>query len=237
VTAAAYLYLWLNIATFLLPFAFSFYPAANFSRKWRFVFPAILGTAIVFILWDEWFTRVGIWGFNPKYLTGIYILSLPIEEVLFFFCIPYACVFTYYALNRLIRRDYFASFHRWITLGIIVALVVGGCINLHRLYTSITFLITAVFLLFVFVGPTRVYMGRFYLAFLVLLLPFFMVNGILTGSLTGEPVVWYNDSESMGIRIGTIPLEDLVYCMLLLLINIWIAAWLEERYTGTEGRR
>jgi lycopene cyclase domain-containing protein len=60
-----YLYLALNIASFIIPFAFSFYPKANFSKKWKYVLPAILATAIVFIAWDVLFTKAGVWGFNP----------------------------------------------------------------------------------------------------------------------------------------------------------------------------
>lgn len=41
------------------------------------------------------FTQEGIWGFSAEHLSGIYILSLPVEEWLFFVIISYASVFTY----------------------------------------------------------------------------------------------------------------------------------------------
>jgi lycopene cyclase domain-containing protein len=73
------------------------------------------------------------------------------------------------------------------------------------------------------------YMGRFYVAFGFTLIPFFIVNGILTGSFIPGEVVWYNDEENLGFRLGTIPLEDVFYGMLLLLLNIVIFEWLDER--------
>ena len=52
----------------------------------------------VFIPWDVIFTINGVWGFNSDYFLGFEIFSLPLEEWLFFICIPFACVFTHYAL-------------------------------------------------------------------------------------------------------------------------------------------
>lgn len=59
---------------------------------------------------------------------------------------------------------------------------------------------------------------KFALAFVVALLPFLVVNGILTGFFTPEPVVWYNENHIMGPRIGTIPVEDMFY-------NFFYAFW------------
>ena len=228
VIGARYLYLWLNVLSLIVPLLFSFRGRNSFSKQWKFVLPAMVVTAAIFLLWDEWFTRMGIWRFNPNYLSGIYLFSLPLEEVLFFVCIPYACVFTHFALTSLIRRDYFASSQRWITIAIAVVLLIAGFNNLHRWYTAVTFLATASFLLYFILRVKAPFMGRFYLSYLVILIPFLIVNGILTGSLIDDPVVWYNDSETLGIRIGTIPVEDAIYAMLLILMNLSMAAWLER---------
>ncbi len=34
-----------------------------------------------------------------KYITGFKLLNLPLEEWMFFICIPYACLFTHYSLS------------------------------------------------------------------------------------------------------------------------------------------
>jgi len=227
--APKYLYLWINVLSFIVPFLFSFYPKANFSRKWRYVLPAIAITAVIFIIWDILFTSLGIWGFNTSYTLDHNIAGLPVEEVLFFICIPYACLFTYFALNYLIETDYLFPHQEIITSILIVLLLIAGLYNIDKAYTATTFIFTGLFLTLGLLKLRMRFMGRFYLAFAVILIPFFVVNGILTGSFIDEPVVWYNNNENLGIRIGTIPLEDFVYGMLMLLLSITIWEKLEER--------
>ena len=180
-------------------------------------------------MWDEWFTQMGVWGFNPVYLTGIYFFSLPIEEILFFICIPYACVFTYEAVNYLIHWRMSKQQQNLITDVLAITLFLFAVIFFDRWYTAVTFILTSIFLnLHRWVWKTN-YLGKFYVAFVFILIPFFVVNGILTGSGIEDQVVWYNDSENMGIRMGTIPIEDTFYGMLLLLMNISLFEYLQKK--------
>jgi lycopene cyclase domain-containing protein len=215
-----YLYLFLDFISILFPFAFSFYPKANFSKKWKYLWPAIFITALIFILWDITFTQRGVWGFNPKYVIGVYFFNLPLEEVLFFVCIPYACVFLYEALKYLVKKDWLGNVAPRISIALCVLLISVGLFNIQRWYTSVTFIITSIFLATVQWKWNPTFMGRFYFSFLFVLIPFFIINGVLTGSFISEPVVWYDMRETLGIRMGTIPLEDIFYGMLLLLMNI-----------------
>ena len=61
---------------------------------------------------------------------------------------------------------------------------------------------------------------RFYISYLVILIPFVIVNGILTGSFINEPVVWYNNSENFGVRVFTIPVEDFGYAFSMLFFSV-----------------
>ena len=224
-----YLYLTLDLLTILFPFLFSFYSKANFSKKWKYLWPAILIPGVLFIVWDELFTQLGVWGFNKAYLTGLYIGSLPIEEILFFICIPYACVFTYEALTYLISKDYLRQSQKTISLILILACLFLGVSNTDKWYTSVTCLSLAAYLGLLLVLKRNFFLGRFFLAYLFILIPFFIVNGILTGSGIADPVVWYNDEENLGLRIVTIPVEDAFYGMLLILMNVSIFEWLQSK--------
>jgi lycopene cyclase domain-containing protein len=168
------------------------------------------------------FTRLGVWGFNPKYVCGIYVYNLPIEEILFFVCIPYSCVFVYEAMRYFAPRDLLGEHASSISILLIMFLLTMGLLNTTRWYTGVTFLACGFFILLHKWKWKSPYLGRFYFSFLFVLIPFFIVNGILTGSLLDQPVVWYNESEMLGLRMGTIPFEDTFYGMLLLLMNVSI---------------
>lgn len=224
-----YLYLTLDLLTILFPFLFSFYSKADFSKKWKYLWPAILIPGIIFIIWDEYFTRLGVWGFNEAYLSGLYVGSLPLEEILFFICVPYACVFTYEALNHLVSKDYFGQSQRIISASVILTCLLFGITNIDKWYTSTTFLGLGIYLIWLQFIRKESFLGRFYFSFVIILLPFFIVNGILTGSGIEEPVVWYNDDENLRLRLSTIPLEDVFYGMLLILMNVSIFEWLQGR--------
>jgi lycopene cyclase domain-containing protein len=219
--SSKYLYLTLDLLSFLVPFAFSFHPRKPFAPQWKAWLPALVLPGLLFIAWDEWFTSMGVWGFNAKYLTGFHIGHLPLEEIMFFFCIPYACLFTYHAVSHLRERSlpYDGKSVTWVLM---VGLAATGIKNYDRWYTVVTCLGLALFLLLLTMRIKPAYLGRYYFSFLFILVPFFLINGILTGSWIDDPVVWYNDEENLGIRMGTIPLEDAFYGMMLTLMNVVI---------------
>lgn len=227
-----YTYLLVNFFTIIIPFLFSFHPKLKFHKTWDAFFPAVLITGLIFVLWDMYFTHLGVWGFNEKYLTGIEIGNLPLEEVLFFFCIPYACVFTFHCLNLFMGDTGDSKRQKFITLFLVAGLLVFGIINFSRSYTSTTFISFAVLLLFAEFILKINWLTRFYVVYAVLLIPFFIVNGVLTGSWIEEEVVWYNPEEFMNFRIGTIPVEDVFYGAELILTNLLIYRYLLYRNTS-----
>ena len=73
-------------------------------------------------------------------------------------------------------------------------------------------------------------LNSFFITFLVILIPFFIVNGLLTGSFIEEQVVWYNDAENLGIRIGTVPIEDAFYAFGMLYTAIILIEKFKPRF-------
>lgn len=215
-----YLYLGINLFTISYPLAQSFEHRIQYAKQWRYLFPAILVTATVFLIWDCWFARIGVWEFNPRYLLGVYLIDLPIEEWLFFLTVPFASVFIYEVLNFFIKKDILRPIAKGLTWMLIALFIAVGISNLDKWYTSFNLLLGSLSLGLHYLYFGTRFLGRFYLAYLVHLVPFLLVNGILTGAFTEEPVVIYNNTENLGIRLFTIPIEDTVYSMTLLLMNI-----------------
>lgn len=223
------LYLTLDLLSVSIPLLASFYPKAPFYKNWRYLWVSTLVPAVVFIAWDIAFTEMGVWGFNQQYLSGIYFFNLPLEEVLFFICIPYACLFTYFALTELFEKDYLFPHQELISSGLSIVCMILGLYNMDKWYTGVTFFALGIFLAYQMLILKPRYMGRFYFAFGFILIPFFIVNGILTGSFLADPVVWYNDAQNLGLRLGTVPVEDIFYGMLLLVTNVAIYEYLKMR--------
>jgi lycopene cyclase domain-containing protein len=210
----------------VFPVALSFDKRVQFYKSWKFILPGILLTSIVFLFWDVLFTIKDVWSFNSNYITGIMIFHLPVEEILFFITVPFACLFIYACLNYYIKWNISNRFTNTISGLICVAAIVMLLFNYHKLYTLISLSLTLLLILLFQYGFKVSWLGRFYRTYFVSLVPFYVVNGILTSI----PVVLYNNTQNLGIRMGTIPLEDHFYLMALLLMNIGWFEYFRTKY-------
>lgn len=223
-----WLYATLMISTISVPLVLSFDRKLQFFRQWKHLFPAMLMVALSYIVVDILFTHFGVWGFNARYHSAITMLGLPLEEWLFFFAVPYASIFLHDAL---------VLYFPWLRLSqktgntltglLIVATMLLLAFNTGKTYTTYASILMALALVASFFDSSGS-IRPFYLSFLVILLPFVAVNGVLTGSYIQEPVVWYNDAENLGIRLFTIPVEDFAYGFSLILFNLIIRAKLQS---------
>ncbi len=177
--------------------------------------------AIPFIIWDIVFTAKGVWWFDLNYTLGFKIAGLPIEEWLFFYCIPFSCVFTYYCFEKFYTLALANAFNNVIVFTSVIVLGVVGLLYYERIYTLLTVIVTILTLCYLHFIAQKEWIGKASFVYLVLMPGFFAVNGILTGSLIPSPVVNYNPDDFIGIRMGTIPVEDAVYGYSQFLLNIY----------------
>ncbi|MBN2639695.1 MAG: lycopene cyclase domain-containing protein [Bacteroidales bacterium] len=214
------LYALLLFASGLVPLALSFDTKLQFYKQWKLVFPAIILTAVLFIIPDIYFTRYGIWGFNHHYLLGINIFDLPLEEVMFFIVIPYASLFIHYSFFHYFPNRYPGKSVLIYTLLFSLIAILAIVFYHNRDYTLYAAILTLTSLLlsYVFIRET---LAKFLISFLIILMPFLIVNGILTGTLIDGEVVWYNSHDIIGFRIFTIPVEDFFYGFSLILLNLF----------------
>ena len=222
------MYLTLLVASVSIPLLLSFDRRVGFYKQWKYILPSILITAVFFILVDIYFTRWGVWGFNPRYHSGIIIYGMPLEEWLFFILIPYASLFIHYV---------FVSYFPHLKLNSRLLKVFSGLIalfllliilfNSSKIYTLGYFSLVIILLLVSLLTKPDL-LARYFISFLIILVPFFIVNAILTGTFIDEEVVWYNSDQILGNRILTVPVEDIGYVFSLMLMNLMLISGFER---------
>jgi lycopene cyclase domain-containing protein len=226
-----YTYLALNLLSVAFPLAYSFTARSGFSRRFGPAWLAILLVAVPMLVWDVVFTARGVWGFNPEYHLGAKLYGLPVEEILFFFCIPFACLFIYDTVKKFPSLALPVIPVRAVSGALAVLLVGIAAMSTGRAYTFWCLLLAAPFPAALAAGYLRHRAGHIASAYLFHLIPFFLVNGILTAL----PVVWYNNAENLGLRLGTIPVEDAAYSLILLLGSVFIMEGTGNGKTSAPG--
>lgn len=184
--------------------------------------------AFLFIGKDAIFASLGIWGFNYDYLIGVRLLGQPLEEWMFFITVPYACVFIYACLVAYLKIDPLKNIHRPFLYFISIALILAGLLYYNRLYISIIFIATALLILYN-LYRRQPWLSMFLLYYFVSMIPFILVNGILTGSFIESKGVWYDPAQNLGIRLFTIPVEDSIYNLMMLMMIVQLMEWFKKK--------
>ena len=218
------LYFQLLLFTISFPLLASWDKRFKYASKFKYLFPSIFITATFFIIWDIIFTKNRVWGFSEVHTSNIILFYLAVEEWLFFIIIPFSCVFIYESVKYFFTLDIYNNISRNILMGLGVVLIIASLLNIERSYTFWNFLFCGLFLIYSTMKK-REYHANFLISYFFHLIPFLLINGILTDgnfdfNFSTEPVVWYNNDENLFIRFITIPIEDFFYSMLLLLMNV-----------------
>jgi lycopene cyclase domain-containing protein len=226
-----YLYLFLNLLSISYPVYKSFDKRVDYYKHWKYVVIAIIPMLIYMITWDVIFTKYEVWGFNPNYNMNFYFLGLPIEEWLFFICVPFASLFIYEVVIYYDKNDSLKKYSKPISILLILiasAFIIFGFNQIYTLVTGVSLLLLLLIHLFI-LKTHNTYLGRFYVAFIFILIPFFVINGTLTGAFISDEIVWYNMEETFGIRLSTIPFEDILYCIFMMLLTTTFYEFIKKK--------
>lgn len=209
-------YLLINIAIIFFPLILSFDKNLKFYKKVPYVLQSVAFISTAYIVWDVIATKRGDWAFNPEHLIGINILGLPIEEILFFFTVPYSCIFIYETVCFYIKETKL-NFNGKLFLIPAILIIILGIIFYDQNYTfTVSIFVGAFFIGAILFNQSLLASRNFWITMLISFLPFLIVNYFLTSI----PVVTYNDTAFSGKRFITIPYEDFLYSFSM--ISLWI---------------
>jgi len=209
-------YLIINIFIIFFPLVFSFDKNLQFFRNAKYVLASILVVSSAYILWDVIAAKRGDWAFNPEHLLGIYFLDLPLEEVLFFITVPYACIFIFETVRFYTKEKEFPFNKNLFLIPVIIFIALALIFNKQSYTFTVLLYSGAFFLLALLFNSTLLNSKVFWISILICFVPFLIVNYFLTAI----PVVTYNNSAFSAIRVITIPLEDFLYSFSM--VSLWI---------------
>lgn len=200
-------YLIFNLIIFFSPiFASLFYPTKiNYPTNLQALF-SILISSLIFIFYDNKVTNKW-WRFNKKYILGLKIFRLPIEEILFFFSVSFSSLTIWLNLknfsNLSIKNSSFTLFY--IIIFILYHLLYLKTKKPYPKFVNFFYLFIFIFdILF----KTNLVFSLNFLIFTIIIL---LLTLIFNFYLTKRPVVIYDEKIKSGIKITSIPVEDILY--------------------------
>ncbi len=219
------LYTKINLLILAIPLALSFDRKVAFWKKGPQVAAAILAVVVVFGAWDSWMASRGIWEFNPEHAGTWRFLHLPLGEWLFFICVPYACLFVLACVRSYFQDRAWGLKRRMVMIGVFIFFVFAWLFR-EKGYTWSVFLSAglAIMALDVWV-PATLRSRNFWVALGLTYVPFVIANGVLTGL----PIVLYDNTQNLAIRVGSIPAEDFVFSFSMLALAVLIQDVVERR--------
>ncbi|HET6558587.1 MAG TPA: lycopene cyclase domain-containing protein [Prolixibacteraceae bacterium] len=221
-----FFYLALIIVLIAVSLVKSFDKSMQLGKKFKYLLPAIVITSAFFLIWDINFTNAHIWTFNSAYTLGKEIKGLPIEEWLFVPAILYCIVFVYELVKVKITRYEYTKPLLALSLVVIVGFALISYFFRQQIYTFTAFLFSAVYLGYaVFRNLLKQNITSFYISYVVLLIPFLILYGVLTSL----PLVEYHPAGILNIRVLNIPVENFAFFFLMLLMSTTIYEFLKVR--------
>ena len=200
-------YLLLNLCIIAVPVWYTPDKRTAYYRRLPALGLSIAVVSTCYLLWDILVTARGEWSFNGKYLTGVQIFNIPLEEVLFFITVPYSCLFIYEVVLYATKSSKL-RLPASVVVAVMVALLAASLALYPQGYTAKALASCGFFLMVALLLDRSLLKSKQYWIWLaVCYVPFLIINTVLTAL----PVVEYNSKAIWGLRFGTIPLEDFFY--------------------------
>jgi len=221
-----FIYIGILLVTFIIPVLLELRKSTGFFYNLKYLVPAIVFSGAIYIIWDLRFEEKSIWVFNNEFLTGISILNLPLEEWIYFFVLPFLGVFIYEFVKHRFNNFEYPKFFLAFSLVLLVLFGIIAYLSRQKLFPFFLFFLLTIYLGYtVFRNRFKKHYSKFYLAFFILIIPFTIINGVITTL----PVIEYNPDHILGIHVYAIPVENFASLFLLFIMNITIYEYLKER--------
>lgn len=231
-------YLIIDALIILFPLLLSFTWKFKYYRYFKSLAASILIVGTVYIFWDVLVTARGDWWFNEAFLSGVTIINLPIEEIMFFITVPFACLFIYENLVYFLPEKTVA-FNKWTYYVIAGILIVGGLVFYHQDYTILALCSAAAFFIIAASWYPQVLQSRnFWLYIAISFIPFIIFNYLLTSLVVvhyNPDAIWGGDGLWNG-RFLTIPFEDFFYNFSMLSFYGMVYIYFKERWMGNKRK-
>ncbi len=220
-----HIFLYLNLFLFLIPILLAADKKVFAIKNIKSLIIPSLVVTVIFSETGVFFAGLKVWTFNPAYLIDITYRQLPLEMYLFYFSSSFAGLGIYNYLNAKFPKNDLQKYSLSLSnmlLGIMVAILF---FSYTKWYTATTF--TLLFLLIIYIEYKNQlrFMYRFYRAFLVCLIPFYISFGILCNA----PIIKYNAAETINVNLFKIPFENHFYMMGMLLLGVYFIEVFKSR--------
>lgn len=200
-------YLIFNFIILLSPFlAYLLYNQMIFPNNVNYIISIVI-SSVLFIFHDikvvnKW------WQFNKKYILGIKIFNLPVEEILFFFITSFSCLVIWINLNKVSLLKNNLQFINLLFFSSVFFYYFNLYKNTKKPYPKFIFFSLVILIFFDLILGTNVIIKFKFLIFSIIV---FILTSIFNYYLTKRPIVIYQSYYKSNKKILSIPVEDFLY--------------------------
>lgn len=195
-------------------------------KKMKYIFPSILITETLFIMFGARLAELKIIIFNDDHLINSSFMGLPAEEWLYYLIIPLFIFWVYELAKAKTSHLRPQNYYVVLSLVLLLAFIAIAYFSRRQVYTSLVFLfLSAYFGYIIFRNLFKAHYPAFYISFLISFIPYFLLDLLFTGL----PVVEYNTAYMLNLKLFSVPVENIGGFFLLCLMNITIYEYLTER--------